>query len=223
MIVPERGRPRQGNDDSARAAAQEKCWPIRAPLRIEQAGRPVGRPAVSPERAPPERAPRVTGTLTICRLLKRRPFMLRALYAALRRGARRRSLRPTGRFTPALETLEARAVPAVTAFFSPAFGVLAVTGDNLNNTIEISRNAAGTILVNGGAVAVLGGTPTVANTATISVLGLGGNDTLRLNEANGALPAAVLFGGTGNDTLEGGCASDQDFGQEGNDTLLCKR
>ena len=34
------------------------------------------------------------------------------------------------------------------------------------------------ILVNGGAVAVMGGTPTVANTSLIQVFGTGGNDTI---------------------------------------------
>ena len=47
---------------------------------------------------------------------------------------------------------------AVTASFSPAGGVLTVFGDALDNTITISRNAAGTILVNGGAVPIQGGT-----------------------------------------------------------------
>ena len=51
---------------------------------------------------------------------------------------------------------------AVTATF--ANGTLSVTGDSLDNNITISRNAAGNILVNGGAVSVTGGTPTVANT-----------------------------------------------------------
>ena len=37
--------------------------------------------------------------------------------------------------------------------------------------------------------------------------GLGGNDTLTLSEVNGALPAANLFGGAGNDTLDGGPGS----------------
>ena len=54
---------------------------------------------------------------------------------------------------------------AITATF--ANGVLTETGDNLDNTITTSRNAAGTILVNGGAVAVQGGTATVANTTLI--------------------------------------------------------
>ena len=55
-------------------------------------------------------------------------------------------------------------------------GTLSVTGDSLDNNITVSRNAAGNILVNGGAVSVIGGTPTVANTALIKVFGLGGND-----------------------------------------------
>ena len=101
-------------------------------------------------------------------------------------------------------------------------GVLTVVGDNAANTIGISRTAAGRILVNGGAVAVTGGTPTVANTALIRVLGLGGDDAISLNEAGGALPRANLFGGAGKDVLTGGSGADQLFGQAGDDTLLGK-
>ena len=36
-------------------------------------------------------------------------------------------------------------------------GILTVFGDNLDNTVQVSRDAAGKILVNGGAVPVLGG------------------------------------------------------------------
>ncbi|MBJ7332848.1 MAG: hypothetical protein JHC95_23345, partial [Solirubrobacteraceae bacterium] len=109
---------------------------------------------------------------------------------------------------------------AVTSNFSA--GQLSVFGDNLDNTIVVSRNAAGTILVNGGAVVVSGGTPTVANTSKIQVFGLGGNDTVALSEVNGALPSANLFGGEGNDVLTAGSGGDQVFGQGGNDTLLGK-
>jgi Ca2+-binding RTX toxin-like protein len=107
---------------------------------------------------------------------------------------------------------------AVTSTFSS--GTLFVFGDALDNDITVSRNAAGTILVNGGAVAVVGGTPTVANTSQIEVFGQGGNDSITINEANGALPAALLFGGAGNDTLTGGSGADQLFGQDGNDVVL---
>jgi Ca2+-binding RTX toxin-like protein len=115
-----------------------------------------------------------------------------------------------------------RLTPAVNAFFIPNAGVLTVMGDAQDNTIEVSRNAAGTLLVNGGAINVVGGTPSVANTSLIQVFGQGGNDTITLNEANGALPRANLFGGAGNDTLTGGSGGDMLFGQSGNDTLLGK-
>ena len=55
-------------------------------------------------------------------------------------------------------------IQAVTSVFaSSAGGTLSVFGDALANNMTISRDAAGKILVNGGAVPVLGGTPTVAN------------------------------------------------------------
>ena len=111
---------------------------------------------------------------------------------------------------------------AVTSLFSAAAGILTTLGDNLNNNITLSRNAAGTILVNGGAVAVKGGTPTVANTKKLQVFGQGGDDTIILDETNGALPSANLFGGAGRDTIIGGSGGDMIFGQSGNDTLLGK-
>lgn len=131
--------------------------------------------------------------------------------------ARNRKLKPR---TLVHETLSQRVTPAVNAFF--AGGILSVNGDGQNNTIEVSRNAAGALLVNGGAVQVKGGTPTVANVKQINVFGQGGHDVLSLNETNGALPKAHLFGGAGNDTLTGGSGGDQLFGQAGNDTLLGK-
>ncbi len=111
---------------------------------------------------------------------------------------------------------------AVIATFQPAVGALIVEGDSLDNTITISRDAAGAILINGGAVNVRGQKPTVANTTEIRVFGLDGNDQLVISEVNGALPKAFLFGGAGNDTLIGGSAADQLFGESGDDTLLGK-
>src|SRR5262245_37744235 len=125
-------------------------------------------------------------------------------------------------FDQGLESLETRLMPAVTASYLASAQTLSVFGDASNNTIEITRNAAGQLLVNGGAVAITGGTATIANTATIQAFGQGGHDTITLNEANGALPQAMLFGGAGNDTLIGGSGGDQLFGQSGNDTLLGK-
>ena len=42
--------------------------------------------------------------------------------------------------------LDRRILPAVTATFSAAQGVLTVIGDAQDNTITVSRDAAGTIL-----------------------------------------------------------------------------
>jgi Ca2+-binding RTX toxin-like protein len=110
----------------------------------------------------------------------------------------------------------------ISATFDPGTGVLTIIGDALDNVIEVSRNAAGNLLVNGGAVVIYGGTPTVANTALIRIFGRDGNDQLSLNEANGALPRANLFGEAGNDTLTGGSGADEISGGPGLDTLLGK-
>jgi hypothetical protein len=106
---------------------------------------------------------------------------------------------------------------AIRAIFNPATGVLAETGDNFGDTTTISRDAAGQILVDGGAVSIDGGQPTSANTSQIVVSGGNGDDTISLD--NAALPPAQLFGGNGNDVLTGGAGADQLFGGNGNDTL----
>lgn len=134
--------------------------------------------------------------------------------------SRHTAKRPATRRAAFFEKLDQRITPTVNAFFSA--GILTVNGDNANNTIEVSRNAAGKLLVNGGAVSIKGGSPTIANTKGIQLYGNNGNDTLSLNEANGALPKANMYGGAGNDTLIGGSGRDQLFGQAGNDTLLGK-
>ncbi len=117
------------------------------------------------------------------------------------------------------EGLEHRVLFAVTASFSAQFGQLTVTGDALDNIMSISRANNGNILVNNGEVAITGGTPTVNNTTTIIGFGLDGNDQITLNEFNGALPNAFLFGGSGNDTLIGGSGQDFLSGNSGNDFL----
>jgi Ca2+-binding RTX toxin-like protein len=137
-----------------------------------------------------------------------------------RRRAARRLLAGTVLTAGVLAGTSVPANAATTATLSS--GVLTVFGDSADNSIAISRDAAGRILINGGAVAVVGGAPTVANTTLIRVFGLAGQDVITLSEANGALPAANLFGGAGNDVLTGGSGADQLFGQAGNDTLLGK-
>src|SRR3712207_3308076 len=87
-----------------------------------------------------------------------------------------------------LAATSAPASAAPTATFSS--GVLVVFGDAADNSITISREGSGKLLVNNGAVTVTGGSPTVGNTTLIRVFGQGGQDTVNLNEAGGALPAA---------------------------------
>src|SRR5260370_5408751 len=108
---------------------------------------------------------------------------------------------------------------AIKASFSPGAGLLSVFGDDLADHITLSRDPAGRILINGGAITVLGGQPTVANTALMQVFGQGGNDTITLDESNGAVPAAQLFGRNRNHTLTGGSGDDTQRGQAGHDTL----
>ena len=111
---------------------------------------------------------------------------------------------------------------AITGTFSAAAGILTLLGDSASNQISVSRDAAGKLLANGGAVKILGGIPTVANTGQLNIFGLAGDDFLTLDESNGALPKAQMFGGTGNDVITAGSGNDLLFGESGNDTLLGK-
>jgi Ca2+-binding RTX toxin-like protein len=106
---------------------------------------------------------------------------------------------------------------AATATF--ANGTLTLFGDALANALTVGRDTAGQLIVNGGTVPVAGGIPTIDTTTLIQAFGQGGDDSLALDEANGPLPRAQLFGGTGNDTVHGGSAGDQLFGQAGDDAL----
>ena len=66
-----------------------------------------------------------------------------------------RNLGRTARF----EQLGERVVLSVTATFAPDTGVLSVFGDNQNNNIVVSRDVAGRILINAGAVSISGSAP----------------------------------------------------------------
>jgi Ca2+-binding RTX toxin-like protein len=154
---------------------------------------------------------------------------------------RERRRRPS-RHTPLLEQsgldlLDRRILPAVSAAFSAVDGLLTVnvtddtggiilgapttTGAASINTVTISRDSAGTILVNNGDVPIVGDTPTVANTRLIDVFGgrLNSN-VISLDETNGALPQAKLVGGFNSDTLIGGSGDDVLIGGSGNDVLI---
>src|SRR5262245_14126033 len=101
-----------------------------------------------------------------------------------------------GRFLPQVESLGERVLPAVTATF--ANGVLTVIGDELDNSLAVFRDAAGTLMVSGdGAIVpVQGGPATAANTTLIRIFGMGGNDELVWSRSVN-LPRALVDGGAG--------------------------
>src|SRR5262245_16092977 len=101
----------------------------------------------------------------------------------------------------------------------PVTGVLSIFGDDNDDAIITSRDAVGNILVNGGTVPISVGTATVANTGLISVSGQGGNDTIMVDESNGALPPVVMAGDDGNDLIIGSSRPDQIFGGNDNDVV----
>ncbi|HEY6745982.1 MAG TPA: hypothetical protein VI357_09705 [Mycobacteriales bacterium] len=93
--------------------------------------------------------------------------------------------------------------------------LLTVTGDAAANSLTVGRTPAGVITVNGAAV-----DGTTASILDIVMDGAGGNDTLRLDETNGAMPRIQFLGGEGNDQLSGGSKADSLRGGSGVDTIL---
>lgn len=122
--------------------------------------------------------------------------------------------------------LPASAAAPITASFDPVSGVLTVTGDNANNVVTISRITnvkPGHLTVNGGQVPITGGRPHIGNTGSVVVTGLDGHDSLQLDQSVSGLPAALLSGGSGNDTLTGGSLADDLRGGSGQDTVRGQR
>ena len=104
-------------------------------------------------------------------------------------------------------------------------GVLAETGDNLDNTITTSRNAAGQIFVNSGADIhrrrPTDGRQHHRNRGVRRERRR--HDLARQRSAPRqwqVLPSAHLFGGNGNDTLIGGAGNDTLDGGNGDDTVV---
>jgi hypothetical protein len=125
-----------------------------------------------------------------------------------------------GRAAAIIEPLPSRVMLSVTAAL--AGGTLFVTGDDQNNVITISRTVGGTILVNNGTVTIVNAPATVNNTNHFHLVAGEGNDNISLDETNGPLPGAALFGGPGNDTLTGGSGIDFGSGETGNDTIFLR-
>ena len=110
-------------------------------------------------------------------------------------------------------------ISPLSAVYSPDTGDLDITCSSGNDTIFVSRDAAGQISVNGGAIPIARGPATVANTVEIDVYGQDGDDHLTIDRANGLLPPSQLYGGPGNDVLVGGGSADMLYGDDGDDVL----
>ncbi len=137
--------------------------------------------------------------------------------------ARRRTMVGAGAVAASLMAALAfapSASAATSAHFNQGHGVLTVFGDPNGGTTVVSRDRAGVIEVNGGAVRIDGARATVSNVSTIVVVGGYASDRLAIDEEHGSLPRALLFGGSGDDELFGGSGNDRLFGGPGSDTLL---
>jgi regulation of enolase protein 1 (concanavalin A-like superfamily) len=90
---------------------------------------------------------------------------------------------------------------------------LIVGGTGANDTMTFTQNSAGKI------VAVLNGVQlgTFAPTGHIVAYGAGGTNSITL--ASSVTTAAILYGGSGKDSLTGGSGNDILIGRPGNDTL----
>ena len=108
-------------------------------------------------------------------------------------------------------------VESITAVFDG--GVLTVTGDDQDNAITVGNDADGVLQVNGGLVPVTGGVPSASNTSLIRIIGLRGDDILRVTDGNGTMPRASIAGDEGDDSLLGSIGDDDLEGGPGNDSI----
>lgn len=119
--------------------------------------------------------------------------------------------------------------PTTSASFIQSQHLLTVLGDTGDNSISVGRDVTGVITINGVDVVINGVTVTVANVHRIVIKGGSGSDRLAIDDSNGPMPIASIFGqsgddevfgGAGNDTLVGGTGNDLILGGNGNDTLI---
>jgi Ca2+-binding RTX toxin-like protein len=92
--------------------------------------------------------------------------------------------------------------------------VLTINGDAANNGLVVGQTTAGTVTLNGSAV--LDGTVPVASVQVVHMDGGAGDDNLRFDETNGAMPPGNFDGGEGRDALVGGSQIDTLGGGGGN-------
>ena len=113
-----------------------------------------------------------------------------------------------------IEALETRVMLSVQSFF--VRGVLVVVGTEGADSIEVSSDAGGQVLVNGAVPGAMAG-----RVRAITVTALGGNDSMDLSgtEAFNAGAIAVLSGGGGDDDIKGGPLREVIWAGDGHDTV----
>ena len=108
------------------------------------------------------------------------------------------------------------AAPATATFVK---GVLTVRGTRQGQTMTVARKGRKlTVRVDGATVPLPRGY-TNRTCDEIRVIGLAGDDQMRVDSSRGRLPDVVLVGGKGDDDLTGGTRSDVLDGGQGNDVL----
>lgn len=124
------------------------------------------------------------------------------------------------RFTPSLQALEDRCVPAATVLNASLLtdGTLRVLGTDGADVVSVEQSVDQisvrglSILASGRLVPSLN----ITDVKKIEVFGYGGNDNINMQTVN--LPS-LLLGGDGDDTIIGGSAIDYLFGGNGTDRL----
>lgn len=120
-----------------------------------------------------------------------------------------------------LEFLEVRQTPAVT--FTHVAGHLTISGDDTNNTFDVSLSSDKFFIIRFGTnVPSVKTTAALKTTTQITVEGNGGNDSISLAPlvASALTNQISIQGGAGNDTLVGSGKADKIDGGEGNDSLF---
>ena len=114
-----------------------------------------------------------------------------------------------------LETLESRQLMALTAMSIDSAGTLYIRGDDSAETITVTKSGAyTTVQYTSGSAAPINYNvgPTITR---LDIRTNGGSDTVNNNTA---MPATI-YGGIGDDKLNGGSATDYIYGEVGNDTI----
>jgi Ca2+-binding RTX toxin-like protein len=113
-----------------------------------------------------------------------------------------------------VEQLESRWLLAAVIPQIDSTGVLVVSGNRKNDSIQISSSGAELTV----AISKQSFQFNTADVASILIDGGGGNDRITIDD--GVILDAVIYGGSGNDRMQGGGGDDTIYGDRGNDRVF---